>query len=134
MKTPKPSDLELQVLSVLWEQGPLTVRDLQDCLPDGKQRAYTTVLSVLQVMEKKGLVKHTRDGLAHLYHPAVKREKVLKPLMGGLVKHVFGGRPSAVLQCLLDAEKVDDEELGEIRKLIADFDDGRKQKQKGRRP
>ena len=67
----RPSELESQVLAVLWERGPSVVRDVQEALPDGKQRAYTTVLTTLQVMEKKGFVAHTREGLAHVYRPLV---------------------------------------------------------------
>ena len=56
MKSVKPSDLEMQVLSVLWERGPSTAREVLEAMPDGKKRAYTSVLSVMQVMEKKGLL------------------------------------------------------------------------------
>ncbi len=68
-KKSQPSDLELQVLGVLWGRGAATVREILESLPDGKRRAYTSVLSVVQVMEKKGLVKRQRerDGLAHVF-------------------------------------------------------------------
>ncbi len=56
MTKPKPSDVELQILGVLWEAGPLAVRDVLERMPDGKSRAYTSILSCLQVMEKKGLL------------------------------------------------------------------------------
>ncbi len=62
MTRPRPSDAEVQILSVLWERGPLTVRELREAMPDGKGRAYTTVLSLVQIMEKKGLVGHTAQG------------------------------------------------------------------------
>ena len=62
MKRPRPSELELQVLSVLWDRGPLPVRAIRELLPDGKDRAYTTVLTLLQILEKKGLVGHTSQG------------------------------------------------------------------------
>src|SRR5690348_4674602 len=76
----KPSELEQQVLAVLWDRGPSTVRDVLGSLPDGKPRAYTTLLTVLQTLEKKGLVRHTREGLAHVYHPRVSRDDVVQPL------------------------------------------------------
>ena len=63
----KPSDLELQVLSVLWDHGPRTVREILERIPDGKERAYTTVLTILQGMSRKGLVTHTQEGAAHVY-------------------------------------------------------------------
>ena len=55
MKTSKPSDLEMQILSVLWDRGASTAREVLKAMPDGKQRAYTSILSVMQVMEKKAL-------------------------------------------------------------------------------
>ena len=118
MKHARPSDLALQVLSVLWDRGPSTVRQLLGAMPDGKKRAYTTMLSVVQVMEKKGLLTHRRDGLAHVYRPIVKKRSVLRPLMRELVRNVFGGRPSAVLQSILAEADVGDEELAEMRKIM----------------
>ena len=56
MKITKPSDLELQILSFLWEKGPSTAREVLEAIPDGKKRAYTSILSVMQVMEKKGFL------------------------------------------------------------------------------
>ena len=120
MKTTRPSDLEMQVLAVLWEKGPATVRQVLDALPDGKQRAYTTVLSVMQVMEKKRLLDHTRDGLAHVYRPRVTRNQVYRPLMKDLLKNLFAGKASTAMQFLLAEAEVDEAELKEIRKLIND--------------
>jgi len=122
MATAKPSELELQVLSVLWEIGPATVRQLRAAMPDGKQRAYTTVLSVVQVMEKKGLLVHDRQGLAHVYRPAVKRETVLRPILRDLTRNVFGGSAARVMQFLLAGSQVSREELADIRKLLANMD------------
>lgn len=94
MTIPRPSELELQVLGLLWEHGPLTVRDVLERLPDGKDRAYTTVLTILQVMERKKLVRHRTEGRTHVYAPRVTREEVTAPLLSGLVRHVFGGNGS----------------------------------------
>ena len=118
MADSRPTDLEMQVLSVLWDRGASTVRDVMRELPDGKKRAYTTVLTILQVMEKKGLVGHTRDGLTYLYHPEVDREQVVAPVMRTLLRNVFGGDPSAVVQSLLDSGDLDREQLKEIRRVI----------------
>src|SRR5512135_3264596 len=103
MKTPRPSETELQILSLLWEHGPMPVREIREALPDGKNRAYTTVLTLVQIMEKKGLVNHTAQGQAHLYHPLVGRRQILRPLMRDLLRNVFGGRPAEAVQCLLDS-------------------------------
>ena len=120
MKRPRPSELELQILSVLWQQGPLPIRAIRQSLPDGKQRAYTTVLTLVQIMEKKGLVGHTARGQAHVYHPLVTRRQVLRPLMRDMLRNVFGGRPAEAVQCLLDSAQLDEEELSQIRQTIED--------------
>lgn len=114
----KPSDLEMQVLSVLWERGPSTAREVLEAMPDGKKRAYTTILSAMQVMEKKGLLAHTRRGTAHVYKPAVNQHKIIQPFVRKVVTEVFGGRPTAVMQALLAEGQISDAELAEMRRLL----------------
>jgi BlaI family transcriptional regulator, penicillinase repressor len=118
MKPPRPSDLELQILSVLWERGPSTVRVIREALPDGKDRAYTTVLTLVQILEKKGMIGHAVQGQAHVYHPLVTQRQVLRPVMRDLLRNVFGGRPAEVVQCLLDSTRLDEEELSQIRQAL----------------
>jgi BlaI family penicillinase repressor len=119
MKNREPSRLEMQVLSVLWQHGASTVRKVMELMPDGKARAYTTILSVIQVMEKKGLVSHVAEGNAHVYQARISRQKVTGPWLRGLVRQVFGGSAAAALQHLLAEERVSREELDEIREIIA---------------
>ena len=118
MRTSKPSDLEMQILSVLWDRGASTAREVLEAMPDGKRRAYTSILSVMQVMEKKGLLKHTNRGVAHVYSPAINRKKIIQPFMHKVVNEVFGGRPSAMMQALLTQTPVSDDELTQIHKLL----------------
>jgi predicted transcriptional regulator len=118
MVKPQPSDLELQILGVLWAAGPSTVRDVLANMPDGKARAYTTILSCLQVMEKKGLVAHKREGQGYLYRPVVQKERVLGSLVRQLLRNVFGGRPSAALQYFIAESDCTSEEIKQLRRLI----------------
>ena len=118
----EPSKLEMQVLGVLWERGPSTVREVLDSMDDGKTRAYTTILSVMQVMEKKGLVSHTADGNVNIYKARVSRDKAGGPAFEKLVNQIFGGSPASVLQHLLSGKKVDREELEQIKRLIAEHE------------
>ncbi len=118
MQTVKPSDLEMQILSVLWDRGASTAREVLEAMPDGKRRAYTSILSVMQVMEKKGLLKHTNRGVAHVYSPAMSKKKIIQPFMHKVVNEVFGGRPSAMMQALLTETPVSDDELARIHKLL----------------
>lgn len=130
MKRPRPSEVELQILSVLWDRGPLPVREIRQSLPDGKDRAYTTVLTLVQILEKKGFVGHTVQGPAHIYHPLVTRQQVLRPLMRDILRNVFSGRPADVVQCLLDSTPLDDDELSQIRQAIQ----AASQKSRGKTP
>ena len=118
MKPVKPSDLEMQILSVLWDRGASTAREMLEAMPDGKKRAYTSILSVMQVMEKKGLLKHRNRGVAHVYSPAVSKRKIIQPFMRKILNEVFAGRPSAMMQALLTETTVSDRELAEIHKLL----------------
>jgi predicted transcriptional regulator len=119
MKNREPSRLEMQVLSVLWQRGASTVREVMEVMPDGKARAYTTILSVMQVMEKKGLVSHVAEGNVHIYQARVSRQEVTGPWLRGLVRQVFGGSAASALQHLLAEERVSREELDEIKEIIA---------------
>jgi BlaI family penicillinase repressor len=108
----------MQILSVLWDKGASTAREVLELMPDGKKRAYTSILSVMQVMEKKGLLKHTNRGVAHVYSPAVSKKKIIQPFIHKVVNEVFGGRPSAMMQALLTETAVSDTEMTQIQKLL----------------
>jgi BlaI family transcriptional regulator, penicillinase repressor len=131
MVKPQPSDLELQILGVLWEQGPSAVRDVLENMPDGKARAYTTILSCLQVMEKKGLVTHRREGHGYKYRPAVQKQRVLGSVVKQLLQNVFGGRPSAALQYFMAESDCAPEEIEQLRQMIDDVERQKKPRRKG---
>jgi predicted transcriptional regulator len=108
MTTHQPSSLELQALAVLWENGPSTVRVIRDGLPDGRVRAYTTVLTVLQKLQRKGLVRLARPPggrslrtQAHHYMAARSRRAILRPLLRTLITNVFHGSPAGLVEHVL---------------------------------
>ncbi len=119
MRVRQPSKLEMSMLSLLWERGGLTAREVLETLPDGKQRAYTSVLSILQAMERKKLVRHTTRGNTNVYHALVKQETTLGRALRDLVRDVFGGSPAAAVQHLLSESEVSEEELREVERLVA---------------
>lgn len=123
VETVQPSEFELQVLGALWENGPGTVRQVLDWLADGKARAYTSVLSVMQVMHKKGLlaVERQPEGLAHVFTPMVSREQVVVPMLRGLVGRIFGGRTRAAVQHLM-TEDAKGDEIQQLRKLLDEIE------------
>jgi BlaI family transcriptional regulator, penicillinase repressor len=123
-----PSEFELQILGVLWNRGASTVREVMEHLPDKKPRAYTSVLSVMQVMQKKGLLKAKRqkDGPANVYSPKKTRDQIAGPLMQGLVSRVFGGNPALAVQQLLSGSNAATEDVDAIRKFLDEFEASRK--------
>ena len=108
----------MQILGVLWRCSPAPVRTVLAAMPDGKKRAYTTVLSAMQVMERKGLLTRTREGLTDHWRPAVTQSRVLGPFLRNLVANVFGGQPAQVMQHLLQETDVSEAELVTICQLL----------------
>jgi predicted transcriptional regulator len=88
-------------------------------MPDGKKRSYTTILTVLQLLEGKELVTHTSEGRAHVYRAAVTRKQVLGPLLRNLVGRIFGGSATEAVQALLNENDVSDAEILEIQDVLA---------------
>ncbi len=119
MRIKPPSKLEMAVLSLLWDSAGMTAREVLDALPDGKERAYTSVLSVLQAMERKGLVQHTSRGNVNLYHPAVEQQPTVGRLLRDMVRDMFGGSPAAAIQHLLSETSPSEQELREVERLAA---------------
>ena len=118
MTATKPSALEMQILSFLWNKGPSTARQVLEALPDGKKRAYTSVLSVMQVMEKKALLTHTNRGVTHVYKPAVSKNKIIRPFVRKVMTELFNGQPVEMMQTFLNESKISDDELAKIQKLL----------------
>jgi predicted transcriptional regulator len=101
MKTARPSNLELQALSVLWTVGKATVHDVLQRMPDGKSRAYTTVLTVLQKLEGKGLVRKTFNGHHNIYFATKTREVTVGRFIHDMVMRVFQGRAADLIEQIL---------------------------------
>jgi BlaI family transcriptional regulator, penicillinase repressor len=119
-RSEQPTPAELEILKVLWDRGPATVRQVLDHLPHDPPKAYTTVMSLLNVMHEKGLVERQPHGRAFLYKPAARRDKTLKSMVADIVDRAFEGSASALVAHLLRNTKPSQQELEEIRKLIAE--------------
>ena len=120
----KPTEAELGILHVLWERGPSTVREVHEALYRNEGAGYTTALKLLQVMHAKGLVLRDDSERAHLYRPALSKERTQKQFLVDIVQRVFDGSPSQlVLRALGSRPKATREELDEIRALLDRLDD-----------
>ena len=116
----KPTDSELEILHILWELGPSTVRAVNERLNERREVGYTTTLKLMQIMHEKGLVKRDESMRTHVYQPAVNKEKTQKHLLDKMIDSLFGGSSTQlVLQALGNGDqKVSAEELAKIQTLI----------------
>jgi predicted transcriptional regulator len=120
-ESPTPTGRELEILKILWEHGPSSVRDVYRCMleqqPEGKDLAYNTVQTLLRIMEeKKGLVTHHLDGRAFVYAPKYSRDQSAARFLD----RVFDGAASQLVASLLQAERIPPEELDRMQALIAE--------------
>ena len=122
---PKPTEAELGILNVLWERGASTVRDIHEVLYRDEGAGYTTALKLLQIMHAKGLVERDDSERAHVYRPAVSKEKTQKRFLTDMVQRVFDGSASQlVLHALGSRPRATREELDEIRALLDRMENG----------
>ncbi|MEO1496837.1 MAG: BlaI/MecI/CopY family transcriptional regulator [Planctomycetota bacterium] len=121
----QPTERELDALKVLWQAvdagaDGATVREIAAVLEeDGEQLAYTTVLSLLQVMEQKGLVDHFRQGKAYVYRPLIERQSTFRNLAGGFLDRVFDGAVSEYLVHAIGDRPLSADELDRLESMIA---------------
>ena len=117
-KEEHPTPGELEVLKILWEKGPATVRDVMEILNQRRERAYTSVMSLLNVMVDKGLLDREPHGRAYLYRAKVKRRSTLGGMVSDLLGRAFEGSTSSLIAHLLEESHPSEEELEAIREMV----------------
>lgn len=110
------TERELDVMGVLWEDGPATVAEVQERMPDAL--AYTTVLTILRTLEEKGHVRHEAEGRAYRYYPLVDRKAAGASALRRLVRKVFSGSPELLLTQLVSERGMTAKQLERMRKLL----------------
>jgi BlaI family transcriptional regulator, penicillinase repressor len=118
---PRPTDAELEILTVLWSIGPATVRDVYDVVSRRRTAQYSTLLKFLQIMTEKGLVRRDEKQRAHIYEAARPREWTQQQLAGDLMERAFGGSAKSLLMGALSARKASKKDLGELRQLLNEY-------------
>ena len=116
-----PTPAELEVLQVLWNQGPSTVRQVMEVLNRRRRRAYTSVMSLLGVMTHKGLLHRCLKGRAYLYETRVAWEKTVGQMLQDMLGRAFDGSAASLVARLLDQSSPSPQELAEIRDTIEQF-------------
>ncbi len=116
-----PTELELQILDLLWEAAPRTVREVREGLSEsGRTLAHTSVITTLGTMVEKGQLERLESlqGKAYRLRPLEKKEKLSKRMLGDLVNKVFGGSKEALMMSLFDLSDVNEDEVKRIRKML----------------
>jgi len=116
-----PTELELEILKVLWDESPLPVREVRARLEERAHRtlSHSSVITILNIMVRKGYLGRKKEGKSLFFTPKVERQHVAGRLMGDLLSRVFDGSPSAMVLNLIENVDLDAEEMGELRRLIA---------------
>lgn len=122
----KPTESELDILQILWETGPNTVRFVNDKLNEKKETGYTTTLKLMQIMTEKKLLKREEDGRSHVYTPAWKKEDSQKQLLDRVMETAFGGSAAELVLHALGNSKTSKEELQQIKAFIKQMEGGKK--------
>ncbi|ABF39215.1 transcriptional repressor, CopY family [Candidatus Koribacter versatilis Ellin345] len=117
-----PTQSELEILHVLWERGPSTVKDVHETLGASKPVGYTTVLKLLQIMTVKGTVTRNEHDRAHIYEAVLPAERTKRQLAGDMLQKVFGGSASELVLHALSGRKASHEEIEEIRRLLDEYE------------
>ncbi|HUZ48689.1 MAG TPA: BlaI/MecI/CopY family transcriptional regulator [Candidatus Dormibacteraeota bacterium] len=115
------TDAELRVMEVLWTRGRASVAEVTDAIHPSI--AYTTVLTTLRILEKKGHVRHEAAGRAFLYSPTIEREAAAQSALSGVVSKFFGNNSGALALRLIESERPSDEELARLRSLIERYEE-----------
>ena len=116
-----PTPAELEVLQVIWEHGPSTVREVLNLQSSKRPRAYTSVMSLMNVMAEKGLLAQKPKGRAFIYSAKVSRDKTQSSMLNDLLNRAFDGSANGLVAHLLAQTEPNSEELGEIQKTIREF-------------
>ncbi len=116
----KPTDAELEVLHVLWTNGPQTVRQVNDELNRQREVGYTTTLKIMQIMQEKGLLTRTEEGKSHIYTAALGEQEAQQTLVDRFLETAFRGSASQLVMQVLGRHKTSADELDEIKKLLND--------------
>jgi BlaI family penicillinase repressor len=116
----KPTQTEVEILGILWEHGPSTVRQVHEQLGAERPVGYTGVLKLLQNMFAKGLVRRDQRDQAHVYE-ACEPARMKRQLLGDMVRRVFAGSASQLVLHMLEDEKASPEEIAEIRRMLAAY-------------
>ncbi len=118
------TDAELRVMKVLWDKGSGTVQQVLDSIDEKPALAYNSILTTIRILERKGYLKHSKDGRAHVYQPVVRQEDATRTEIRHLVSRFFRNSHEDLVLNILEDQGIQPEELERLRKML----DGRDEK------
>lgn len=122
-KENNPTKSELEILQVLWQHGPSTVRQVNDVLNQQKRAVqYTSTLKLMQIMAEKKMLRRDESNMKHVYHPALEEQKTKAAMLEKFVDSMYNGSASNLMMHLLGNKKTSKKELQEIKELLKKFD------------
>lgn len=127
---PLPTGAELSILTVLWQRGPSTVREVHEALKGAQDTGYTTVLKLMQIMAQKGLCARDESQRSHVYRALVSEEQAQRGLLTDLMDKAFGGSAAQLVLRALSSDRASREELAEIRALLDGIDSRERREKK----
>ena len=119
-RNPTPTPQELEIMKIVWQLGRATVRDVYEALLAERKIAYTTVMTMMKILEKKGHLKKRRQDRAYVYHAAQPRDKVIRGMIREFVERVFNGSAEPLLLHLVRDRRLSRQELDRISRMIQD--------------
>jgi predicted transcriptional regulator len=117
-QSPTLTEAELPIMEILWQKGSAAVTEVVGQLANSLV-AYNTVLTTLRILERKGYVRHTKEGRAFVYHPVVERGEASRKAVRNLMKRFFQDSPELLILNVLEDEQLDGQEIGRLKRLIA---------------
>lgn len=120
----KPTEKELEILQIMWKNGPVAVKDVHESMGGEAQNGYTTILKLMQIMHEKGLVTRQRSGKLHLYKAVPTQENTRKLILDKMIRTVFQGSASQLVMSALGNKKSSKEELSEIKRYLEELEKG----------
>lgn len=123
---PKPTEAELEILQILWQEGPSTVRAVHEKLAEKKDTGYTTTLKNMQNMAQKGMLSRNEEGRSHIYRTQIQQKETQKMLLDRFLDNTFGGSAMNLVMQALGNRKTSREELKQIKALINKLEGGEK--------
>lgn len=124
-------DLQLSILRVLWARGEATVAEVHDALRGERERALTTIATMLSKLEKRGVVRHRSEGRQFVYSPTVSELEVRRSMVADLTERLFSGDVTALVNHLIDEKEIDAQELEALRRSIEEREDQGQAPQRG---